>query len=124
MNNLIQTELNEPLANDLRLLRRNAGFAQHEVASLMGYKTYGVVSRHEQSGLVPSLVAALGYQVLFRVPVSHIFPGLTETVELTLQSRLVELEDSLGELSANSSRANAIARKMEWLSKRRSSGGK
>jgi hypothetical protein len=71
---------------------------------------------------MPSLLVALSYEVLYRVPVSEIFAGLAETVEFNVEAQLAQFETYLGEQSARSSRAVAIARKLEWLSERRSSG--
>jgi len=120
---LIHEHANEPLDNSLRVHRRKAGLTQHELSQILGYNTYSAVSRHEQVG-VPTLVVALSYQILFRVPISEIFPGLTESVSLRMENRLTEFEEHLGEQSAHGPRASAIARKLEWLSERRSSGHK
>lgn len=123
-NSLFREQPNEPLATHLRVHRRRAGLTQNELAHLLGYKTYGVISRHEQLEIPPPLVAALGYQILFRVHVSEMFPGLTEIVEVTLETRLADFENYLGKQSAQGPRSPAIARKLEWLSERRSSGYK
>jgi transcriptional regulator with XRE-family HTH domain len=121
---LIPEQSKKPLANYLRTHRRRTGLTQQELARVLGYGTHGAVSRHERLESVPSLLVALRYQVLYRVPVSEIFAGLTETVEFNLEAQLAEFEGDLGEQSARSSRAAAIARKLEWLSERRNSGYK
>lgn len=122
--NLIHEKPNEPLANYLRAHRRKTGITQRELARFFGYGTNGTVSRHERLEAVPSLVVALSYQVLYRIPVSEIFVGLTETVEFHIEAQLAEFENYLGEQSARGSRAAMIARKLEWLSERRDSGYK
>jgi len=119
-NNLIHEQLNKPLANYLRAHRRKTGLTQHDLARVLGYESYGAISRHERFEVVPSLVMALSYQILFQVPVSEMFAGLTDTVEFDVESRLAEFEAHLGEQSGHSPRAAAIARKLEWLSERRS----
>ncbi|HEY6763221.1 MAG TPA: helix-turn-helix domain-containing protein [Candidatus Sulfotelmatobacter sp.] len=122
LNNLIHEQPNKPLANYLRAHRRRTGLTQHDLARVLGYESYGAISRHERFEVVPSLVMALSYQVLFRVPVSEMFAGMVEDVEFDLEVRLAEFEAYLGEQSVRSPRAAAIARKLEWLSERRSSG--
>ena len=123
-NKNIHEHPNEPLANYLRAHRRKTGFTQHEVARVLGRGTHGMVSHHERLGSVPPLVMALSYQMLYRVPVSELFAGLAETVEFSVEAQLAEFESYLGEQSAGGPRAAAIARKLEWLSERRSSGYK
>jgi DNA-binding XRE family transcriptional regulator len=122
--NLIHEKPNKPLANYLRAHRRKTGITQHELAQFLGYGTHGAVSRHERLEAVPSLLVALSYQVLYRIPVSEIFVGLTETVEFQIEEQLAEFENHLGEQSARGNRAALIARKLEWLNERRSSGYK
>jgi DNA-binding XRE family transcriptional regulator len=122
--NLIHEQPNKPLANYLRAHRRKTGITQHELAQFLGYGTHGAVSRHERLGAVPSLVVALSYQALYRIPVSEIFVGLTETVEFHIEAQLAEFENYLGEQSAEGNRAAMIARKLEWLSERRNGGYK
>jgi DNA-binding XRE family transcriptional regulator len=121
-NKKIHEQPNKPLANYLRAHRRKTGLTQHDVARVLGHSARGVVSHHERFESVPSLWVALSYQVLYRVPVSDIFAGLTETVEFDVEGQLAEFESYLGEQSANRHRAAAIARKLEWLGERRSSG--
>ena len=121
---LIHEKPNKSLTNYLRAHRRKTGLTQRELAQFLGYGTHGAVSRHERIEAVPSLVVALSYQILYQVPVSEIFAGLTETVELDIEAQLVEFESYLGAQSAVGGRADAIARKLEWLSERRSSGYK
>jgi DNA-binding XRE family transcriptional regulator len=119
---LIHGQPNEPLANYLRAHRRKTGLTQHDLARVLGYENRDAISRHERLESMPSLLIALSYEVLYRVPVSEIFAGLAETVEFNVETQLAQFETYLGEQSAGSSRAVAIARKLEWLSERRSSG--
>jgi DNA-binding XRE family transcriptional regulator len=112
----------KPLANYLRTHRQKTGFTQEDVARALGLESRGIVSHHERFAFVPTLIVALSYQTLYRVPVSEIFTGLTETVEVQVEMQLAEFEKLLGEQSARGPRAAAIARKLEWLMERRSSG--
>lgn len=108
----------------LRAHRRKTGFTQHDLARVLGYINGDAISRRERLESMPSLLIALSYEVLYHVPVSEIFAGLTETVEFTVEAQLAEFGDYLGEQSGRGRRAAAIARKLEWLSERRSSGYK
>jgi DNA-binding XRE family transcriptional regulator len=121
-NKINHEQPNESLVNYLRAHRRKTGLTQHELGQVLGYGTYGAVSRHERLESMPSLLIALSYEAIYRVPVSEIFAGLAETVEFNIEAQLAQFETHLGEQSAGSSRAAAIARKLEWLSERRSSG--
>ena len=112
----------KPLANYLRAHRHRTGFTQDDIARTLGLESRGIVSHHERFAFVPTLIVALSYQALYRVPVSEIFLGLTESVEFQVEMQLAEFEKLLGEQSARGPKAAAIARKLEWLMERRSSG--
>jgi transcriptional regulator with XRE-family HTH domain len=109
------------LGNYLRSHRRKAGLSQREIGMALGYDDEGPISRHERYHTVPPLMVALGYEVIFRVPVAEIFAGLRDGVEVAIEQRLAELEDRLQQRSARDRQAVAIARKLEWLCERRSS---
>jgi DNA-binding XRE family transcriptional regulator len=116
--------MNKPLANRLRDHRRISRLTQDDLATILGYDNSGVVSRHERRAALPSLLVALSYEVLYQAPVSELFTGLMEIVELKVETQLGEFETNLGEQSARSPRAAVIAQKLEWLSQRRNSGYK
>ena len=120
--NVVHEQHHEPLANYLRTHRLKTGFTQGDVAGVLGYANHDVISRHERQEKIPSLLVALSYETFYRVPVSEIFVGLASSVELNVEAHLAEYETYLGNQSATSSRAASIARKLEWLSERRSSG--
>ncbi len=109
------------LANYLRTHRRNVGLTQRELGQILGYCDEGSVSRHERFHATPPLVVALGYEIVFRVPVSEIFAGLRDGVEGDVEERLAALEKNLEQRSAKDRNANAIARKLMWLCERRNS---
>lgn len=121
-NKEIHEQSHTPLANYLRAQRHKTGLTQDDVARILGLDSRGILSHHERFAFVPTLIVALSYQTLYRVPVSEIFSGLMETVELQVEMQLAEFERVLGEQSASGPRAAAIARKLEWLIERRSSG--
>jgi DNA-binding XRE family transcriptional regulator len=118
----IHVHPHEPLANYLRIHRLKTGFTQDELAGILGSMKRDAISRHERMEKIPSLLIALSYESFYRVPVSEIFAGLAKNVEFNLEAQLAEYEAHLGEQSGTGPRAAAIARKLEWLSERRSSG--
>lgn len=108
------------LASYLRTYRKRSGLTQRELARILGYAHGGPVSQHEQSGNAPSLFTALAYQVIFRVPLSDIFPELCKMIEETIETRLAEFEKTLGSKSAKDRNADQTAAKLQWLCMRRS----
>jgi transcriptional regulator with XRE-family HTH domain len=92
---------------------------QREVAEIIGVIAHHQVSNHERSGAIPSLLAALSYQVVFSVSAAELFPGLYETIRLNVEARLAELEDRLRESTAKGRKGQVIARKLEWLCERK-----
>lgn len=79
------------LSNYLRTHRKRAGLSQDEVAFLLGGECGTRVTRHEGMQRTPSLHAALGYALLFGVPLSDLFAGEYEKVEACIRERLPEL---------------------------------
>jgi DNA-binding XRE family transcriptional regulator len=108
------------LASYLRSHRKRSGLSQLEIAQLLGYPDAGQVSRHERSYCVPSLLIALSYQAVFRVPVSDLFPGAYEMTKQTIEGRLAKMENDLQQCSAKGRNAAMIARKLEWMCVRQS----
>jgi DNA-binding XRE family transcriptional regulator len=74
----------------LRFLRRKSGLSQRDLARILGSVSASQISRHERSRTLPSILTALGYQIVFEKPVSDIFPGLFSAVETGVQERLEE----------------------------------
>lgn len=117
---LIHEQPHEPFANYLRTHRLKTGFTQDDVAGVLRLVNRDVVSRHERQEKTPSLLIALSYEALYRVPVSEIFAGLAQTAEFNVEAQLAEYMIYLGEQSAVGPRAASVARRMEWLSERSS----
>ena len=107
------------MASYLRSHRLKSGMSQRELADLIGLIADHQVSNHERSSAIPSLLAALSYQVVFRMPVEELFPGLYETIRLAVEERLTEMENALQDSTAKGRKAQVIARKLEWLWERR-----
>ncbi len=109
----------EQIANYLRSHRRKSGLSQRELAHIVGYITQAPVSEHERSVAIPALLIALSYEIVFRVPISELFPALYRTVETNVEEQLTSIEMELQESSAKGRRAAYVARKLEWLWERR-----
>lgn len=109
----------ESIACRLLTLRLRSGLSQLELAHILGFTSAVPVSRHERSATVPNLLTALGYEIIFRVPVSELFPGLYQTIETGIEERLAELEDELQQSTAKGRTAAVIARKLEFLCERK-----
>lgn len=105
--------------NDLRLHRKRSGLSQRQVAQLLGYPDDAQVSRHESSRTIPLLVSAFGYQIIFRVSMRSLFPGLYEEVREAVEERLLELETGLHGQTIRGPQAEMIARTLTWMMDRR-----
>lgn len=106
------------LTNFLRLHRRRAGLSQGELGQLLGYDDESAVAKHERFQAMPPFLIALGYEIIFRVPVSELFPGIAETVALGIEARLDEMERRLREHDGIT-RSSVGVRTLDWLEKRR-----
>jgi transcriptional regulator with XRE-family HTH domain len=111
--------VNELSSNQLRAHRKRSGLSQHEVAAILGCEDGGAISRYERSHNLPPLPLAVGYEVMFLVPVSQLFSGLLEAVEQATEDRLSKLEVELGNRSGIGHQAAITAKKLQWLMERR-----
>jgi DNA-binding XRE family transcriptional regulator len=107
------------IACRLRTLRRKSGLSQSELAKILGLRSDVPVSLHEHSATAPSLESSLGYAIVFRVPVSEIFPGIFHVIEKGIEERLEVLEKKLHESTAKGRNAEIVARKLEFLCERK-----
>ena len=114
-----RTHNRNAFANDIRIHRRRTGLSQRDIGEVLGYLSDGPVARHEDGRRLPSLKVAIGYELIFRVPVSEIFPGLRDEIGGAIEKQLAQLEEQLGEYSAKDRNAMAIARKLTWLYERK-----
>ena len=80
-----------PLQNYLRTYRRRSFLSQDEVAFLLGVATGTRVTRHEGAHRTPTMETALGYEVLFGVPLHELFASEAQKVETIIRQRLPEL---------------------------------
>lgn len=109
----------ETLGNYLRTHRRRSGLSQRELGLLLGYVNEGQVSRHERSKTIPSLIAALAYEVVFRVRVAELFTGVHGEVTRMMEGNLAAFEEQLQQRSGKGRGANETAQKLTWLKARR-----
>src|SRR5260370_16388922 len=110
---------NRALGNYLRSHRRKSGLTQRQLGQLLGYQNEVQISRHERSEAVPLLVSAFGYQVIFRVSIPALFPGVYEDVRELIEERLGQLEMSLHSRTVRGREAEALAQTLMWMMQRR-----
>jgi transcriptional regulator with XRE-family HTH domain len=79
----------------LRTLRIRSGLSQREIGEILGFFSDVPVSRHETGATLCDLRTALGYQVIFRTPISAQFSKLLSMIEPLIEGRLAELEKKL-----------------------------
>jgi transcriptional regulator with XRE-family HTH domain len=78
--------------NNLILYRRRMGFTQKQVARLLGHRDTSMVSHYEHGRALPPLAAALGLEIIYRVPVAFLFPAMYHHLKQEIRRQ----EDSLG----------------------------
>jgi transcriptional regulator with XRE-family HTH domain len=110
---------NKTAQNYLKMYRLRSGLSLRDVGKLLGYKDHGEISRHERSVRLPPLAAALGYELIFRIPVSALFVGMHDSIKREVGERLQEMETRLGDYAGDGPNANVIAHKLVWLSERK-----
>jgi DNA-binding XRE family transcriptional regulator len=108
------------LSNYIRAYRKKAGLTQKELSDIVGYVTQDAIYCHELTRTMPPLVIALSYAAVFRVSVYDIFAGLNDYVTQAIEGRVEAFERDLQKRSARGRNASTVARKLEWLSERRS----
>jgi len=116
---MTQKDLDRRLSNYIRIHRTNAGLSQGELGSAIGYRNEQAVARHERFYVTPPLAVAIRYAIVFRVPVTDLFAGLSDDMAADVEARLTQLEAKLGQRSARDRNALATARKLMWLSQRK-----
>jgi transcriptional regulator with XRE-family HTH domain len=71
--------------NKLVLYRRRMGFTQKRVARLLGHRDTSMVSHYEHGRSLPPLPVALGLEIIYRVPVAFLFPGMYENLRVQIR---------------------------------------
>ncbi len=113
------------LVNYLRAHRKTAGLSQSEVGAIIGYSDKNAVGRHELFRALPPFLMGIAYEVLFHTPVSELFPGVKETVEIAIERSLAGFETALSEQLGTSKgrKLVLIQRKLDWIKKHRRDSG-
>lgn len=106
------------LQNSLHMRRREAGLNQRQVAEILGSTSEDQVSRYERSEALPPLAIALGFEALFRIPVSQLFWGARDAAQARVSDSLKSLAELCQEKSGRGPDAARIAHFLEWLKAR------
>jgi transcriptional regulator with XRE-family HTH domain len=91
---------------------------QEELAFLLALPDEGPVSRHERLRCTPAFRTAFGYEAVFNVSASKLFPAAFAEISQGVEERLKRLEDQLQSSTAKGRNPVLIARKLEWISER------
>lgn len=75
------------LSQYLKQERRRAGYAQADVAYLLGARARTKVGRYERGRHLPPLPIALAYEAIFGVAIAELFPAALATVRTELRRR-------------------------------------
>lgn len=104
-------------AAPLRTLRLRSGLSQREVAEILGFKTDVPAFRHECSRTFPDLRTAMGYEILFRAPISSQFQALYLSIEPEIEDRILTMKRRIEEQVGAGGNAIRNAAKLEffWL---------
>jgi transcriptional regulator with XRE-family HTH domain len=86
--------MEKPAFNYVRTLRQQRCLTERELAFLIN-RSQSTVSSIEYGDHSPTLDAALGLQILFRLPPKEMFPACYETVEERVMRRAAELIEKL-----------------------------
>jgi transcriptional regulator with XRE-family HTH domain len=101
-------------ARHLRAHRKRSGLTQREVATLLGYASKSLVSRHETASGIPTLDIGLAYEAIFRIPISQLFPELYRNIEASVEERLSVMEADFRQKGGKGRNARVTAQKLEW----------
>lgn len=111
------------LGNYLRAHRRRSGLSQEEVASIIGWTSGASLGPYEWGKYRPSLRTALAFEALFRVPLAELFPEIHSATREETELEIAKLERQLQQMNVGGHAAVVIAKKLVWLTRRKSLGG-
>jgi DNA-binding XRE family transcriptional regulator len=104
------------MASNLRYHRKQSGLTQRELADIVGTLKDHQVTRHESGKATPSLFAAIGYHVVFRIGFADLFPGLYEAIQQNVERNLLEFQRRLEKSVPMNPRAmEKTAQQLVWL---------
>ena len=67
------------------------GFTQKWMAQLLGHRDTSMISHYEHGRALPPLAIALSLEIIYRVPVAFLFPGMYDEI----RQRIRQEEESL-----------------------------
>jgi transcriptional regulator with XRE-family HTH domain len=109
----------DPHIAHLRTLRRKNGLSEKDIAQILGFRSKAQISRHERYDTMPDLLTALGYEAIFHVSISEMFPELYKAVEARIEERLGKMETELQQSTAKGREGILTAQRLEFLWERR-----
>lgn len=62
------------------------GFSQKHVALLLGHRDTSMISHYEHGRALPPLPVALALEIILRVPVAFLFPGIHDDLKHRIRS--------------------------------------
>jgi len=78
------------MKNHLWSYRHREGYTQQEVAQLIDCSSANQISRYER-GTLPNLETAIGFEIVYRAPISKLFRDLYEKKRETIETRKAAL---------------------------------
>jgi transcriptional regulator with XRE-family HTH domain len=87
-------EAGKPKQNTLVLYRRRMGLTQRQVARLVGHRDASMLSHYEHGRVLPPLAVALKLEIVYRVPIAFLFPGMYEELRREIRQKEESLVNS------------------------------
>jgi DNA-binding XRE family transcriptional regulator len=81
--------------NHIYSLRRNRGYLQKQLATLLGHRYTQMVSQYENGASLPPLETALLLEIALGAKLSEIYVGLYQDLQLHVLARAQQLPDPL-----------------------------
>lgn len=73
--------------NCLAVYRRRMGFTQKQVAQLLGHRGVSMISHYEHGRSLPPLPIALSLEIILRIPVAFLFPGIYDDIKRRIRQQ-------------------------------------
>lgn len=80
--------------NRLWQARQRCGLEQKQVARLLGHKNCDQISRYERGARLPGLRIALKLEIIYRTPVSHLFPEHYQNCQTEIAAARTQTDQS------------------------------